>query len=121
MNYASYHSAAFDGLLAKADAEPDVGARGKILGQASATLLADLPVAPSFFPYQRQLVKTYVTGWVTNPRRINRTRWLDIADHSGPQQNVSLPQSGDAVSEGGFWSWLGSWFSAEAWSKWWNS
>ena len=121
MNYASYHSKAFDSLLDKADAEPDVAARAKLLGQASATLLSDMPVAPSFFPYQRQLVKPYVLGWVTNPRRINRTRWLDIADHKEPQQSASLPQSGGAVSEGGFWWWLGSWFSADAWSKWWNS
>src|SRR5262249_53154406 len=87
MNYASYHSAKFDGLLDKADAEADAGARAKILGEASATLLADMPVAPSFFPYQRQLVKPYVTGWVTNPHRINRTRWLDIVDHIASQQS----------------------------------
>ena len=121
MNYASYHSPTFDGLLNKADAEGDVSARAKLLGQASARLLADLPVAPSFFPYQRQLVKPYVLGWVTNPHRINRTRWLDIADRVGPQQNVAGTQSGALASEGGFWSWLGSWFSPDAWRKWWNA
>lgn len=120
MNYASYHSPTFDALLAKSDAEPDKEARAKILGQASALLLSDMPVSPSFFPYQRQLVKPYVVGWVTNPRRINRTRWLDIADHVATTEgDVSL--SGASTSEGGVWSWLGSWFSADAWSKWWNS
>ena len=121
MNYASYHSPVFDGLLEKADAEADVNARAKILGHASATLLSDMPVAPSFFPYQRQLVKPYVLGWVTNPHRINRTRWLDIADHVGPQQGVAGTQSGAVASEGGLGSWLGSWFSPDAWQKWWNS
>ncbi len=121
MNYASYHSAAFDSLLDKADAEADVNARGKLLGQASATLLSDMPVAPSFFPYQRQLVKPYVLGWVTNPHRINRTRWLDIADHVGPQQSVAGTNSRAIASEGGIGSWLGSWFNPDAWQKWWNS
>ena len=121
MNYASYHSAVYDGLLERADAEADVSARAKLLGQASATLLADMPVAPSFFPYQRQLVKPYVLGWVSNPHRINRTRWLDTADRVGPQQSASIPAGETSVSEGGFWTWLGSWFSAVAWSKWWNS
>jgi oligopeptide transport system substrate-binding protein len=121
MNYASYRSPIFDGLLAKADAESDAAARGKILGQASATLLADLPVAPSFFPYQRQLVKPHVTGWITNPRRINRTRWLDITAHVANQEGGRGANGAQASSEGGFWSSLAAWFSADAWSRWWNS
>jgi len=122
MNYSSYHSTAYDALLVKADAEPDKDARAKILGQASAQLLSDMPVSPSFFPYQRQLVKPYVLGWVTNPRRINRTRFLDIADHVTTSEADARPGSASVSSEGGgFWGWLGSWFSAEAWSKWWNS
>jgi oligopeptide transport system substrate-binding protein len=121
MNYSSYHSEAFDGLLAQADAEPDVAARAKLLGQASSRLLSDLPVSPSFFPYQRQLVKPYVTGWVTNPRRINRTRFLDITDHVATTVGKTGSSGTSASSEVSFWTWLGSWFSAEAWSKWWNS
>ena len=122
MNYSQYHSAVYDGLLDKADAEPDMAARAKLLGQASAQLLADMPVSPSFFPYQRQLVKPYVVGWVTNPRRINRTRFLDIADHVATTEGGSASSGATASSDGGgFWAWLGSWFSAEAWSKWWNS
>jgi oligopeptide transport system substrate-binding protein len=121
MNYASYHSAAFDGLLVDADAEADKAARAKILGDASALLLKDMPVSPSFFPYQRQLVKPYVIGWVTNPRRINRTRWLDIADHVATTEGDISVGGASTSSEGGLWNWLGSWFSAEAWSKWWNS
>src|SRR5258707_8109605 len=44
MNYASYHSPVFDGLLDNADAEADVNERAKIIGQSSATLLSDMPV-----------------------------------------------------------------------------
>jgi hypothetical protein len=80
-----------------------------------------LPVAPVAFPYQRQLVKPYVMNWISNPRRSNRTRWVDIADHAGPGSASSGAESGAAANEGGFWDWLTRGFSGEAWSKWWNS
>ncbi len=121
MNYASYHSPVYDALLRRADGEADVMARGRLLGQAAATVLADVAVAPSYFPYQRQLVKSYVTNWVSNPRRVNRTRWLDIVDRPGPAAATSGNNETATTNEGGFWSWLGSWFSADAWRKWWNS
>src|SRR5262249_31806292 len=105
----------------QAEAEKDGAARGKLLSQANAVIMKDVPVAPLFYPYLRPLVRSSVLGWVNNPRDINRTRWLDIETKPGPQQNVAGTGGGAQASEGGFWSWLGSWFSADAWSKWWNS
>jgi oligopeptide transport system substrate-binding protein len=121
MNYAGYSSPVFDKLMAQAEAEKDAVARGRILGQASATIMNDVPLAPQFFPYLRPLVKSNVINWVNNPRDVYRTRWLDIETKPGPLQNVAGTTGGATASEGGFWSWLGSWFSPEAWSKWWNS
>ena len=73
---------------------------------------------PNFFPYTRHLVKGYVLNWIDNARDVNRTRWLDI----GPGQGKPMADAGTtAQNEGGFWTWVGAWFSAEAWSKWWNS
>ena len=102
--------------MAKADKETGVEARGKLLGQANATLLADLPAAPLFFPYVRRLVKGYVLNWVDNPRSVNRTRWLDLQEKTAGVAPIET-----AGGDQGFWGWLGSWFSADAWSKWWNS
>lgn len=116
MNNSDYKSPAFDALMAKADAEPDAVKRGEYLGQANAMLVTDLPSAPLYHPYVRHLVKPYVVNWTDNVRDTNRTRWLDI-----DEKMVKRAQDEAAGSEGGFWSWLGSWFSAEAWSKWWNS
>lgn len=121
MNYVSYNSPAFDALLRQADREADVDVRAKILGQAEATLLADLPVAPAQYPYQRQLVKSYVLNWITNPTRVNLARWLDISDKPGPGTAATGTDGGTQASEDGFWSWLASWFSWEAWQKWWNA
>lgn len=118
MNNSAYDSPAFEQLLDAADREKDPVARGKLLGEAQQKLLSDLPAEPNFFPYSRHLVKSYVLNWIDNPRDVNRTRWLDI----GPGQGVpTASASSSAPVESGFWTWLGSWFSADAWSKWWNS
>jgi oligopeptide transport system substrate-binding protein len=117
MNNSAYDSAAFEDLLKRADAEPDLVARGRLLGEANARLIADLPAVPLMFPYQRHLVKGYVKGWNSNARDVNRSRWLDIGDK---------PATGDRADGGnndgdGVFAWLGSWFSGDAWDKWWNS
>jgi oligopeptide transport system substrate-binding protein len=120
-NYPGYNNPEFDALMKRADAEPDGTKRGQLLGQAHALLMRDLPAAPGFNQYERTLVKPYVLGFVENPRIIFRSRWMDIGDKPGPAGTASGSDSGAQASEGGFWSWLGSWFSWEAWSKWWNS
>jgi oligopeptide transport system substrate-binding protein len=121
MNYPNYSNPVFDKMMAQAEAEKDVKARAKILGQAAAVVMNDVPFSPTFYPYVRPIVRSTVLGWVNNPRDINRTRWLDIETKPGPQDKVAGTSGTATASEGGFWSWLGSWFSPEAWSKWWNS
>ena len=121
LNYPGYKNPAYDDLMAKAENEKDAATRGKYLGQAAGMLLNDVAVAPTFFQFIRPLVKPYVLNWEESPRGVNRTRWLDIDDKSGSGATASGTSGGAQASEGGFWSWLGSWFSAEAWQKWWNS
>jgi oligopeptide transport system substrate-binding protein len=121
LNYPGYKNPEYDRLMQQAAAEPDAVARGKMLGQASQLVMNDVAIVPTFFQFVRPLVKSYVLNWKNNPRGTNRTRWLDIGDKPGPEARAQGPDTGVAASEGGFWSWLGSWFSPEAWSKWWNS
>ncbi len=118
MNSSAYDSPKFESLLHLADNESNLQTRAKVLGQANAVLLADLPSTPLMFPYQRHLVKNYVRNWIENPRDVNRTRWLDIDDKTA--STLPANKAKEEVSEG-FWPWLGSWFSAEAWHTWWNS
>lgn len=112
-NYPGYKNPVYDDLMSRADREPDAAKRGQLLDDAHAALLKDIPVAPTFYLYERTLVKPYVKNYVENPRAIFRTRWMDLGPKSG--------RGAEAADEGGFWGWLSSWFSAEAWSKWWNS
>lgn len=121
LNSSVYKNVAFDNFMKSADTEKDLLARGHLLGQAAAIMLSDLPAVPQFFPYQRNLVKSHVLNWVANPRQVNRTRWLDIGNRPRPGATVSGIDGGAQASEGGIWGWLASWFSSEAWQKWWNA
>ncbi len=121
LNYPGYNNKAYDALMAKAENEKDLVTRGNLLGQAAGLLIKDVAVAPSCFQFIRPLVKPYVLNWEHTPRGVNRTRWLDVGDESGTATGATDPGAGAQASEGGFWSWLGSWFDPEAWSKWWNS
>lgn len=118
LNSSWYSSEIFEDLLRDADKEPDSAKRAVLLGNAHAQLIGDLPAVPLLFPYQRHLVKSYVMNWVSNPRDVNRTRWLDIGDRS--KSPTILPEE-DAEQQESFLDWLASWFSAEAWSRWWNN
>lgn len=121
-NYCGYNNPAFDALSRDADLEPDNAKRAAMLGKMNEMLLTDLCSLPTFFPYQRKLVKSYVMNFTDNPRDINRTRWLDLAPGAQTAAgNNPGAQTGTQATEGDFWTWLGSWFSWDAWSKWWNS
>jgi oligopeptide transport system substrate-binding protein len=75
-NYSQYANPAYDALLNQADNEIDSERRGELLDQAEAMMLKDNPVIPESFWVSTALVRPYVKGWVTNPKEINRTRWL---------------------------------------------
>jgi oligopeptide transport system substrate-binding protein len=121
LNYPGYKNPAYDALMKQSDNEKDALARGKLLGQAAGLLINDVAVSPISFQYVRPLVKSYVLNWENTPRGVNRTRWLDIGDKPGPGTTAQGGDGGAQTSEGGFWSWLASWFDPEAWRKWWNS
>jgi oligopeptide transport system substrate-binding protein len=112
-NYPGFNNPVFDDLMRRSNAEPDAAKRGQLLDDAQATLLKELPIAPMFYLYERTIVKPHVKNFVENPRAIFRTRWLEL--------DRKVEAQAPASEGGGFWGWLASWFSPEAWSKWWNS
>lgn len=75
-NYAGYRNPAFDRLMARAAAEPDVARRGALLAEAERTALADYPWIPLRFPVQTDLVASQIKGWTANARDLHRSRWL---------------------------------------------
>jgi oligopeptide transport system substrate-binding protein len=77
-NYGDYKSPVYDGLLAAADNEPDVGRRAELLAQAEGVMLRDASVAPLYFLVNKSLVSPKVTGWVDNIVDHHRSRWLCV-------------------------------------------
>jgi oligopeptide transport system substrate-binding protein len=79
LNYGGYGNPAYDDLLNKADAEPDVAKRGAYLAQAEHLMLEDAPVAPWVYAINDALVNPRVTGWVDNLLNYHPARFLCFA------------------------------------------
>ncbi|MGK0266760.1 MAG: oligopeptide transport system substrate-binding protein [Maricaulis sp.] len=80
INYSRWNDAAFDALTDAALHTPDEAEHNALLAQAEQYFLDRTPVIPVFFEANRQLVSPRVTGWVSNPSRINLSRWLCLAE-----------------------------------------
>lgn len=81
-NYGDYRNPAYDALLAKAEAEPDVGRRAAYLRQAEQMMIADAPIAPVYVYVSKNLVSPRVTGWVDNIVDHHRARYLCVRDEA---------------------------------------
>lgn len=93
-NYGDYRNPAYDALLAKAEAEPEVGRRADYLRQAEEMMIADTPIAPVYFYVSKNLVSPRVTGWRDNIVDHHRARYLCLK----PEGPGTL---GKAVAAGG--------------------
>nr|WP_279347177.1 peptide ABC transporter substrate-binding protein [Govania unica] len=78
LNYGQYDNPRYDALMAKAARTLDLDARAKILHEAEAMALGDMPIAPIYFYVSRNLVQTWVKGWEDNIMDAHPTRYLKI-------------------------------------------
>jgi oligopeptide transport system substrate-binding protein len=76
MNYGRYSNPEYDALLEKSSHILDLGERARVLAKAEAMMLADMPIAPTWFDSNRNLVNPIVTGWEGNVENIHRSRFL---------------------------------------------
>jgi ABC-type oligopeptide transport system substrate-binding subunit len=79
LNYSRYSNPAYDALLAKAEAERDLGQRARILAEAEAMLLRDQPIMPLLFYSSKNLISPKVSGWKPNLLDRHLTRYLSVA------------------------------------------
>lgn len=77
-NYSGYANADFDRMLAQAIAEPDPQQRQKLMRQAEAQLIADMPILPLYFYVTRSLVAERIGGWEDNISNVHPSRTLRI-------------------------------------------
>ena len=75
-NYSGYSSTEYDGLLAKAAAEPDPAKRSQILSEAEAIFVRDIPYLPLLFYSYHNLVSPKIKGWEDNVLDVHPTRFL---------------------------------------------
>ncbi|MEM7695554.1 MAG: peptide ABC transporter substrate-binding protein [Pseudomonadota bacterium] len=79
-NYGNYMNAEYDALLDTAAATTDLEERARILAEAEALFLRDLPQIPIFFYSSTSLVSENLKGWVDNVRNVHPTRFMQIAE-----------------------------------------
>ena len=84
-NYGQYHSPVYDGLLDKANAEPDLTKRAVLMAQAEHVMLEDAAVAPMWFNINYNLVSPKVTGWVDNIGDKHPSRYMCFAGRKQPR------------------------------------
>jgi oligopeptide transport system substrate-binding protein len=76
LNYSRWTNAEFEALLTAANQERDPQARLGLLSQAERLLTDSHAHAPLTEDVSFDLVQPGITGWVTNPRGQNPSRWL---------------------------------------------
>ncbi|MEH6792453.1 peptide ABC transporter substrate-binding protein [Parasphingorhabdus sp.] len=77
-NYSGYASPHYDRLLAEAIAEPEPQRRQRLMRQAEARLITDMPVLPLYFYVTRSLVAKRIEGWEDNISNVHPSRTLRI-------------------------------------------
>ena len=78
LNYASYENAEYDGLMRKAAAEKDLAVRAKLLQQAEAVFMRDVPFLPLMYYGSKNMVSDKVGGWEPNVLDRHLSRFLTI-------------------------------------------
>jgi len=77
-NYSKWENKEYDALLAQAETILDMDERAKVLAQAEAILLDELPIIPILYYSSRALVSPKIEGWQDNLMDAHKTRWLSL-------------------------------------------
>jgi oligopeptide transport system substrate-binding protein len=75
-NYADYSNKDYDALLDKASVEPDPAARMKMLSDAEAIFMEDVPLMPLLYYSTHNLVSSKLKGFVENPMDKHPSRFV---------------------------------------------
>ena len=77
-NFLAYNNPKYDEALKKAQVTADTAARLKLLEEAEATFVADMPLIPIYHYTNQHLISKRVVGWTDNLLGYNLTRYLSI-------------------------------------------
>ena len=82
MNYGRYDNPKYDAILETSSGLQNMDERAQVLASAEAMMLADMPIAPTWFDSNRNLVNPKVTGWEGNVENLHRSRFLCLKPDS---------------------------------------
>lgn len=77
-NYSGYDNPVYDQILIDAIAEPNPDKRRRLMRQAEAVLIEDMPILPLYFYVTRSLVAPRIDGWQNNISNVHPSRTLRI-------------------------------------------
>ena len=77
-NPAGYANAKYDDLMRKSTTLTDLGERAKVMAEAEAIMLDDMPLIPIYHYVSKGMVKPYVQGWQSNVSDVHPTRWMSL-------------------------------------------
>ncbi len=83
-NNTGYNNPAYEKLVIDSLSAPDAAARVKLLQEAEAMLLRDLPVIPLFFNTRAYLIQPSVKGWHPNYLDDHSLNEVSLADDAAP-------------------------------------
>lgn len=79
-NYPRWANAEYDALMEQAETTTDLAARSKLLEQAEALLLEEMPVIPILYYSSRSLVSDKLQGWEDNIQNVHPTQFLSLQE-----------------------------------------
>nr|WP_224405052.1 peptide ABC transporter substrate-binding protein [Afifella sp. IM 167] len=79
-NYANYSNPEYDALMEKAEKTTDLEARAKILKEAEAIFMRDLPYIPILYYSSLSLVSDKLKGWEDNLVNVHASRWMSVEE-----------------------------------------
>ena len=88
-NQTGWSNTEYDALIAKAATMADPVERMKVMHQAEAILMDEMPMIPFYFYSSRHLVRPYVRGFYNNLQNTHPLHYLWI-DHEGKTPNTFL-------------------------------
>lgn len=77
-NYSRYSNPEFDRLMQEQGQTADQAKRMELMRGAERIALADEAWAPIYFYVSKNLVSPKLEGWVANPRKVHRARWMAL-------------------------------------------
>jgi len=86
LNSPNYFNPEFDTPYRDALLSVDAETRNALMAEAETIMLRDMPLIPTYYYVNKNIVGPHIQGWVANPQNVHRTRWLSIDESLRPEQ-----------------------------------